>query len=278
MKTRVSFTIDSDIIAKLDSIVDNIVYRSRSEAVEEILRKFFEKQSVALIVCGGEFKLADSDIYKPLAKIGDRTVIEGIVELLRKNGFRNVLITGKTDLLKEIFKLIGNGDGLGVNVKYFDDNNLLGSAKALEVVKPYLSATTLFVPGDEIFNFDLKEMVAFHRENNNLASIAIVNNPLGQSVKDRIAIRGSKVISYERLRSMEVSKLVPTSIMLFEPDIIKYIPPGNIRWSIHQDLLPQLSKDGLLIGYISNGEWINIHSTQDLEAAREILNKALSKL
>ena len=41
MKARTSFTIDADVVAKLDSLVDNIYYRSKSEAVEDILRKYF---------------------------------------------------------------------------------------------------------------------------------------------------------------------------------------------------------------------------------------------
>ena len=36
MKARASFTIETDVLAKLDAVVDNITYKSKSEAVEDI--------------------------------------------------------------------------------------------------------------------------------------------------------------------------------------------------------------------------------------------------
>ena len=158
MKARTSFTIDADVVAKLDSLVDNIYYRSKSEAVEDILRKYFEKQNTAIILCGGEFIVNGTDYYRPLVKIGEATVIERIISKLRVNNFRSILISGKTDLLKQIFSILKNGEGYGVDIKYIDDNNLKGSAKALERVKQYVGTTTLFVTGDAVFDIDLRDM------------------------------------------------------------------------------------------------------------------------
>ncbi len=102
MKARTSFTIDADVVAKLDSLVDNIYYRSKSEAVEDILRKYFEKQNTAIILCGGEFRVNGTDYYRPLVKIGESTVIERIISKLRVNNFRSIMISGKTELLKRL--------------------------------------------------------------------------------------------------------------------------------------------------------------------------------
>ena len=159
MKTRVSFTIDSDVAARIDSLVDNITYRSKSEAVEDILRNYFGRQNTAIILCGGNFKIEGTDIYRPLVKLNNTTLIEFQINMLRLNGFKNVIISGQTELLKEIFKLIKNGEGYGTDIKYVDDNNMKGSAKALERVQQYVGATTLFIPGDSVFDIDLKDKI-----------------------------------------------------------------------------------------------------------------------
>ncbi len=272
MKSRASFTIEASVLAKLDSLVDNIYYRSKSEAVEDILRKFFERQNTAIILCGGEFKVAGTNMYRPLVRINDTTVIEKTVNRLRLNNFRNIIISGKTELLKQIFPVLKNGEGYGVNIKYIDDNNLKGSARALERVKQYVGSTTLFVTGDAVFDLDLKDMLKFHIAHNSPASIAVSVPPDRQElIKDRLTLKGNKIVHYEKLSEPANSKMVPTSVFMFDQDVFKYIPPGDIMWDIKRDLLPLLAKDGLLFGYIYNGNWLNIKTKEDIDRATELV-------
>ncbi len=271
MKSRASFTIESDVLARLDSIVDNIYYKSKSEAVEDIIRKFFERQHTAIILCGGDFTIQGTDTYRPLVKIGESTLIERTLSNLRSNNFRSVFISGNTNLLKKIFPLLKNGEGYGIDVKYVDDNNLKGSAKALERVRKYIGSTTLFLPGDAMFDIDLKDMIKYHISNNSIASIAIsVSGSAAESVNDKLVLKGNKVVSYERLKSPIISKLVPTTIIALERDVYKYIPPGDMEWDIRQDMLPLIAKEGNLFGYTYNGQWMRIKTKQDVEKARKI--------
>ncbi|MEM3190908.1 MAG: sugar phosphate nucleotidyltransferase [Candidatus Parvarchaeota archaeon] len=273
MKSRVSFTIDPDIIGKLDSLVDNISYRSKSEAVESILKKYFESQKNAVILCGGDLVLEGSTLYRPLLKIGAETVIENIIGNVKKGGFRNIIISGKSEILKSIFLVLKNGEGYGVDIKYFDDNELKGDAKALEKIKDYITSTTLFIPGDSVFSIDLKDMLAFHNSHNSVASVAVLNTASEDYETDVIlTIRGNKITSYKRIESKLRSRIIPTPIMLFEPSILKFIPPGNMSWRIHHDLLPLLAKEELLSAYLSNGEWTRVRSFKDLEKARDMLS------
>lgn len=274
MKARASFTIEADVLAKLDSVVDNITYRSKSDAVEDILRKFFEKQHTAIILCGGNFTLNGTDQYRPMLKVGNTTIIENTVNKLRMNGFRNILISGQTALLKDIFQILRNGEGFGSDIKYIDDNSMKGSARALERVKQYVGSTTLFVPGDVIFDIDLKDMVRFHSSHNSIASMAVSASVAhAEEVSDKLDIKGNKIVQYERLSSPVPSKLVPTSVFLFDKTIFKYIPPGDVQWDIRKDLLPLLAKDGLLYGYVYNGQWLHVKSREDVERAKTFLDK-----
>ncbi len=272
MKSRASFTIDGDVLSKLDSVVDNINYKSKSEAVEDILRKFFERQHTAIILCGGNFTVEGTDIYRPLLKVGNQTIIENTLSILRLNGFRNVFISGQTELLKSVFRLLRNGEGYGVDIKYIDDNNLRGSAKALERIKQYVGSTTLFVPGDVVFDIDLKDMLRFHTAHNSVASMAISTSS-SEEVKDRLVVKGNRVVLYERSQMPFHSKLLPTSAFIFDHEMFKYIPPGEMEWDIKRDLLPLLAKDGLLYGYLYNGNWIHVRAREDVERAKAVLEK-----
>ena len=273
MKARVSFTVDPEIIDKLDSLVDNISYRSKSEAVESILKKYFESQKSAVILCGGDLVIEGTNLYSPLVKLGSETIIEKIIGQVKKGGFRNIIISGKSEILKGAFTLLKNGEGFGVNIKYFDDNEVIGDAKALEKLRDYITSTTLFVPGDSVFSIDLKDMLNFHDSHNSTASIAVLNTTSEEyETNALITIRGNKITNYKKIETKIKSKLVPTSIMLFEPSLLRYIPPGNMNWKIHGDLLPILAKEESLSAYLSNGNWIKIQSFKDLERARNLLS------
>ncbi len=274
MKSRVSFTVDPGIIDKLDSLVDNISYRSKSEAVESILKKYFESQKNVVILCGGNLVMEGSNLYSPLVKIGSETIIESIIGNVRKSGFRNIIISGKSEILKNIFLILRNGEGFGVDIKYFDDNEVMGDAKALEKLKDYITSTTLFIPGDSVFSIDLKDMLSFHNSHSSTASIAVLNTTSEDYETDAVlAIRGNKVTGYKKVETKLKSKLIPTNIMLFEPALLKFIPPGNMSWRIHHDLLPILAKEEVLSAYLSNGGWVKIRSFKDLERARVLLSR-----
>ncbi len=274
MKSRASFTIEGDVLSKLDSVVDNITYKSKSEAVEDILRKFFERQHTAIILCGGHFTVEGTETYRPLLKVGNQTIIENTLNILRLHGFRNIFVSGQTELLKSVFRLLRNGEGYGVDIKYIDDNNLRGSAKALERIKQYVGSTTLFVPGDVVFDIDLKDMLRFHTSHNSVASMAISTAmEHGEEVKDKLVVKGNKVVAYERMETPVHSKLLPTSVFIFDHEIFKYIPPGEMEWDIKRDLLPLLAKDGLLYGYLYNGNWVHVKTRDDVERAKAVLEK-----
>lgn len=272
MKSRASFTIEANVLSKLDSVVDNINYKSKSEAVEDILRKFFERQHTAIILCGGNFVIEGTRTFRPLLRVGNVPLIEHTINSLRLNGFSNIFISGQTELLKAVFLLLRNGEGYGVDIKYIDDNSLKGSARALERVKPYVGSTTLFVPGDAVLDIDLKDMLRFHSAHNSVASVAISTSPThSQEVKDKVIVKGNRVTSYERLPTPVQSKLIPTSVFIFDREIFKYIPPGEMEWDIRRDLLPMLAKDNLLYGYMYDGNWLHVKTNADVEKAKALL-------
>jgi NDP-sugar pyrophosphorylase family protein len=188
------------------------------------------------------------------------------------NGFRNIYVSGGTDLLKNIFKLMKNGEGYGVDIKYLDDNNTNGSAKAMERAKQFVGSTTLFVPGDCVMDIDLKDMLRFHIANNGVASIAISSSEKSiPSSNDSILLKGNKVVCYGCNGQQGTHKLVATSVLIVEKDVFKYIPPGDMKWEINSDLLPLLANEGELFGYVYHGAWVSIKTREELEKAKSML-------
>lgn len=53
-KVRVCLSLDPKIVSKVDSTIDGIIVKSRSEAVERILKEHIVDKKTAVILAGGE--------------------------------------------------------------------------------------------------------------------------------------------------------------------------------------------------------------------------------
>ena len=111
-----------------------------------------------------------SDIPKPMIRIGDKPVLQLEIESLRKQGFRDFIITISHlgYVIQDYFK---DGSDFGVHIEYYNEEIPLGNAGALFKIKDQLSDDFLLINGDVLFDVDINRMLSFYKENGGLASI-----------------------------------------------------------------------------------------------------------
>jgi NDP-sugar pyrophosphorylase family protein len=273
MKTRVSITLDSNILAELDKRVDGIFIRSRSDAIEKILKENIIESKTVVILAGGspeKLLLKGSDIYRPVVSIGKKILIEDIISKCREAGFLNIIIVGFPSVIAKLYEILGNGDKLGVGITYIEEDKELGSAKSLEKARKYLKSDFLFLPCDHWFSFDLKKMAEFHRLNGGVVTLAIHSKTNFDWNTSIVEMDGYKIVNYEEFPKKPKTHLISMFIGFMKPEIFDNIPPGDVKWSLQENVFPKLAKDGKLIGYPISGEWVNVHSKKDVEMVMEI--------
>ena len=149
-KTRVSISIDSEILSKLDRQVDNVTILSRSEAIEKIIDKHVSKNKKCVILAGGQLEsiyVKDSKIFKPLVNLANNlTLIEDMIQKVSKAGYQHVFIVGPREVLSEIYKIVGEGKEL--HIEYIEEKETLGSAKTLAHIRDHVKSHFLFMPCD----------------------------------------------------------------------------------------------------------------------------------
>ena len=108
--TKISITINEKIINEIDSIIDNIFIRNRSQAIEYLVQNSLGGNKTAVILSGGpEKKISIPGIgYRPLAKLNGSTVIEKAIKKLRENGFKKIYIVARHKILTKIFETWAN--------------------------------------------------------------------------------------------------------------------------------------------------------------------------
>ena len=85
-----------------------------------------------------------------------------------------------------------------------------------------------------------------------------------------VEMEGQNITSFEEHPKNPKSNLAAVFIGFLKPEIFDNIPPGNVRWSLQENIFPKLAKEGNMCGYPVPGNWINIHDPSDIEKVREL--------
>lgn len=267
MKRRVSISVDEGLVQRVDSFVDGLVIKSRSEAIERFLGQQLSERRTCIILAGGNpesMVLEGTGIYRPLADIGGRKLIEDIILKARQAGFYNQLIVGSPQLLSKIYEHVGNGKKYDVSVTYLEEREPKGSAKTLEAAKPYLKSDFLVLPCDHYFDFDLKKVRDFHAATGALVTLAIHTRADYRWKLGMVEMDGHHIVRYDEQPREPLTSLFSTLIGFFSPAIFDYIPPGDMGWRLQSDVFPKLTKEGKMFGYPTSGQWVNVHTREDV--------------
>jgi len=229
-------------------------------------------------MAGGEgtrLRPLTSNQPKPMVSLCGKPCMEYIVELIKRHGIDETVVT-LMFLPKMIRDYFGDGSALDMNISYSVEQAPAGTAGSVKLAEDHLRDDTFIViSGDALTDFDLTEVVAFHKKRGAMVTIALkrVENPLefGVVVVDE---EGRIERFLEKPTWGQVfSDTVNTGIYVLEPEIFDHIP-ADTQYDFSQDLFPKLFEMGApLYGYVADGYWQDIGSLpQYLAANRDLLD------
>jgi histidinol-phosphate phosphatase family protein len=201
----------------------------------------------AVILVGGKgTRLAPfiGNIPKSLTKIGDKSVIEHQILLLKKYGFREIwILLGY--LGNQIREYLQNGEKWDVNIHYHQEKKLLGTAGALKVLENKLKEDFLVLSGDVIFDIDLRRFINWYRQKKEgiISFIVHPNDHPFDSDLVEVDNKSQIVALFKKPHTpgMDFHNLSIASIYICSLDIFKYIPLRK-KSDIEKDILPLVLK------------------------------------
>ena len=277
MKRRISITLDENVTANLDKLVDGLRIRSRSHAVEKILREHLLENRTAVILAGGDprkLQVTGLNLYRPFVNVDGKMLIEDIVSKVRESGFSNIVVVGFPIIVSKIYEVLGNGAKYGVNIHYVEESQETGTAKSLELAKDYLGNDFLFLPCDQYFDFDLKKLYQFHLQQNGIATLGVHTSTSFDWRSGVIQMDGYKIIGFEEKPENPKTRLRSAFVGFMKKEIFDYIPPGKVYWSLQDKVFPKLANENKLVGYPVAGNWVNVHTKDDVKKVIKIKNKS----
>ena len=225
----------------------------------------------AIIMAGGEgtrLRPLTCDCPKPMIRLMNRPVMQYALALLKRHGVTHAAAT-LGYLPDAIIDYFGDGDALGVDLRWYVEKAPLGTAGGVKRAADFLDETFVVLSGDGVTDLDLSAAAAFHRERGALATLVLkhADNPLEYGVVS--ADGDGRVRSFHEKPDWSdvLSDTVNTGIYILEPEALAHIPEGR-PWDFGHDLFPALVEKGLPVyGYVMQGYWCDIGDVRAYLAA-----------
>jgi NDP-mannose synthase len=208
-----------------------------------------------------------SILPKPLMPIGDKPILEIIIDQLAAQRLTNItLCVGYlSHLIRSVLDgRIGNRAAIG----YVQETEARGTAGPLRLVGA-LEQTFIAMNGDVLTSVDYRKLLRRHRASGNCLTIAtsrrVTKMDYGVLHLDG-SLEGSlrRVTAYEE--KPELPSLVSMGIYVMEPRAIEYVPQDS--YFDFPDLVHALLAGGEQVGaYVHEGPWFDIGRHEDYELA-----------
>lgn len=215
----------------------------------------------AVILAGGKgvrLRPLTEDLPKPLLPVGEKPLLEMILENLEEEGVRDVLIlTGyKSDAILKYVR----GCRRALNVSCLPDDGGNGSAGSLKRAAPLLDDCFFVVSGDIYGRRRYRGFYEFYEQSGADAGILLsrVSDPGEYGVVS--LDRNGRVLQFvEKPRWSQVfSDTVNAGIYLFKKSVLEEIPDG-VPFDVGGGLLPKLlEKKRPVCGYFDKGLWRDV--------------------
>ena len=219
----------------------------------------------ALVMAGGygtRLRPLTDDKPKAMLPVGDRPLLEVIVDQLQQAGIRrvNVATHYKSDVIEQHF---GDGRDFGVEIDYITEDAPLGTAGALARL-PTSNEPILVMNGDILSRVNLVAMLDFHRSHNADMTVAVrpyrFQVPYGVVRADGVAVTGvdeKPVVTYQ----------VNAGIYLLNGAVCSLVP-GGARYDM-TDLIQRAIEEGrTVVSFPLHEDWIDIGRSEDYQRAQ----------
>ena len=220
----------------------------------------------AIILAGGRGRRLEpytSVLPKPLMPVGERAIVEIIVDRLVASGISDITLC--VGYLAHLIEALLNGRPRTARLTYVHETSPLGTAGPLRLVSG-LYGTFVLMNGDLLTDLDFRELVELHRRSGNVVTIATHQR---RHIADYGVLHvepgdSPRLVRYDE--KPESALTVSMGIYVMEPEVLGYIPTAS--YFDFPELVQALLDEGMQVGtFPFEGFWLDIGRRDDYEQA-----------
>lgn len=243
--------------------------KNRCVAGIEILNNLIlprERDNRVVLMAGGmgsRLRPLTSDCPKPLLEVGNKPILETILENFIEYGFRHfyLSVNYKAEMVKDHFR---DGSAWGVDIRYIHEEKPMGTAGPIGLLPEKVEHPLLVMNGDLLTKVNFQQLLDFHLEHQAQGTMCVreydFQVPYG-------------VVRLEKHRLLQIEEkpvqrfFVNAGIYVLEPGALKHIPHGD--YFDMTDLFAKIIAQGSETAAFPIREyWIDIGRLDDLERAK----------
>lgn len=258
-KTRLTITLTPDLLRQVDQLIDKRTIRSRSHAIEVLLRQSLTPVvETAVLLAGGH---GEGDEIPALSRIRGEPLISRTIQHLLGAGIRSfVVLAGEHE--SAIRSVVGEGRRLGTRIDYVREDRPLGTAGALKLAEPLLGGGSfLLVHADVLTNIDIESFINFHMRENTLATIAVKPRQ-SERQYGKVLLEGNRIIDFIEEGDNQGISIVNTGVYLFRPEVLNLIASDGPS-HLETDVFPRLAGMRELGAFLFQGIWFDVSTPEN---------------
>jgi len=247
-------------------VVDNDGKIVGIQEIEELIKPKEKTNKVILMVggLGTRLRPLTENTPKPMLKVGNKPILQTIVEKFAEYGYINIVmcVNYKSHVIQDYF---GDGREFGVNIEYILEEQRMGTAGALSLLKEKPTEPFFVMNGDLLTNVNFEHLHDFHIENNAIGTMCVREYDF-QVPYGVVNMNGSKILSIEEKPTH--SFFVSAGIYMLSPDVLKYIPKNDF-YDMPTLFEKFISENKNTISFPLREYWLDIGRIEEYKKANE---------
>lgn len=195
---------------------------------------------------------------KPLLDVGGRPILETIIRTLAEQGFHQfyVSVNHKANLIKDF---LNNGAQWGVEIRYLQEKEKLGTAGALSLLPENPSDSILIMNADLLTKLNARKLMAFHEAHGGHVTLGVRKYQM-QVPYGVVKTQHTELIEIQEKPIHEF--YISSGICALSPEVLQLIIPGKPLNM--PDLINLARSDGLkTLSYPVQEYWTDIGRIED---------------
>ncbi|ATP39079.1 alcohol dehydrogenase [Solibacillus sp. R5-41] len=247
---------------------------NKQKQVIDVLFKDYQvtpiNDNTVILMVGGlgtRLRPLTDTIPKPMLKVGDKPILETIIESFKKCGYTNFILSVnyKKEMIQNYFQ---DGSAFGVIITYIEENKRMGTAGALSLLPERPTKPIFVMNGDLLTQVHFEQLMEFHLEHKAVATMCVREYEY-QIPYGVIETNGANLVS---IKEKPVHKsFVNAGIYVLNPEAFDYIPQDEFydMPTLFEKLMAQ---ENVTAAFPIREYWLDIGRMDDFERANKEYN------
>ena len=207
------------------------------------------------------------EIPKSMITINNKPFLQHQLDLLKGYQIHNIVlcIGYLANQIKDYFK---DGKEMGINIRYSEEKEPLGTAGALKNAEPLLDDEFLVMNGDSYLMLNYTDIIRYFKEKANLALMVVYKN-YNHYENSNVTVNDGFVKLYSRSAKLPEMVYVDAGLYLFKKEVLKLIPDN--RKTLLDGIFNRLAEQKELLAYEVSQRFYEVGSMSGLKDFEKFL-------